>query len=66
MIKVITFIAFLYLLIEFLSRTEQVSDGTVRFKDIPRWVGIINEIFNPSAKSSVVEVEVKSIDDETD
>ena len=66
MIKFITFIAFLYLLIELLSRTEQGTDGRVRFKELPRWFGLINGIFNPSAKSSVVEVEVQSIDDDED
>ena len=66
MIKVVTFIAFLYLLIELVSRTEQASDGRVRFKDLPRWFGLINGIFNPSAKSSVVEVEVQTIDEEDD
>tara|TARA_B100000029_G_C17088800_1_gene783430 strand:- start:105 stop:308 length:204 start_codon:yes stop_codon:yes gene_type:complete len=64
MIKFITFIAFLYLLIELLSRTEQGMDGKVRIKDLPRWLRLINEVFNPAAKSSVVEVEVKSIDDD--
>ena len=66
MIKFITFIAFLYLLIELVSRTEQGSDGKVRFKDLPRWFGLINGIFNPSAKSSVVEVEVQTIDEDDD
>ena len=66
MIKFITFIAFLYLLVELLSRTEQGSDGKVRFKDVPRWFGLINGVFNPSAKSSVVEVEVKSIEEDDD
>ena len=66
MIKLVTFIAFLYLLIELLSRTEQGTDGKVRFKDLPRWFGLINGIFNPSAKSSVVEVEVHSIDENED
>ena len=66
MIKVVTFIAFLYLLIELVSRTEQGSDGKVRFKDLPRWFGLINGIFNPSAKSSVVEVEVQTIDEDDD
>ena len=66
MIKFITFIAFLYLLIELVSRTEQTSDGKVRFKDLPRWFRLINGIFNPSAKSSVVEVEVQTIDEDED
>ncbi len=66
MIKVVTYIAFLYLFIELVSRTEQVSDGKVRFKDLPRWFGLINGIFNPSAKSSVVEVEVQTIDEDDD
>ena len=39
-------------------------DGKVRIKDLPRWLRLINEVFNPAAKSSVVEVEVKSIDDD--
>ncbi len=66
MIKLAIFIAFLYLLIELFSRTEQGTDGKVRFKDLPRWFGLINGIFNPSAKSSVVEVEVHSIDENED
>ncbi len=66
MIKLFTFIAFLYLLVELVSRTEQAPDGKVSFKNIPKWFALINGIFNPSAKSSVVEVEVKTIDDESD
>ena len=64
MIKLFTFIAFMYLLVELLSRTEQGSDGKVTFKNIPRWFKLMNGIFNPSAKSSVVEVQVETIEDE--
>ncbi len=64
MIKLFTFIAFLYLLVELLSRTEQGSDGKVNFRNIPKWVLIVNGIFNPSAKSSVIEVDVQSISDD--
>ena len=64
MIKIIAFIASIYLLIEFLSRTEQGQDGKVRFNNVPQWVALINGIFSPSAKSTVVEVEVKTIVDE--
>ena len=64
MIKIISVIACIYLLIELLSRTEQSSDGKVRFNDVPRWVGLVYGLFNPSAKSTVVEVEVKEIEDE--
>ena len=64
MIKIIAFIASLYLLIELLSRTEQGPDGKVRFTDVPQWVALINGIFSPSAKSTVVEVEVKTIEDD--
>ena len=64
MIKIIAFIASAYLLIEFLSRTEQGADGKVRFNNVPQWVALINGIFSPSAKSTVVEVEVKTIVDE--
>ncbi len=64
MIKIIAFIASVYLLIEFLSRTEQGPDGKVHFKKVPQWVALINGIFRPSAKSTVVEVEVKAVDDE--
>ena len=64
MIKIIAFIASVYLLIEFLSRTEQGPDGKVRFNNVPQWVALINGIFSPSAKSTVVEVEVKTIEDD--
>ena len=64
MIKIIAFIASVYLLIEFLSRTKQGPDGKVHFKKVPQWVALINGIFRPSAKSTVVEVEVKAVDDE--
>ena len=64
MIKIVSVIACLYLLIEFLRRTEQGADGKIRFNDVPRWVGLVNGLFNPSAKSSVVEVEVQTIEDE--
>ena len=61
MIKLITFIAFLYLLIELLSRTEEGPDGKVRFQRLPRWLGLIKGIFITPAKSSVIEVEVKEV-----
>ena len=64
MLTIIGVIASIYLLIEFLSRTEQGVDGKIRFNNVPRWYGIVKEIFyTPSAKSSVVEVEVKTIED---
>ena len=65
MIKIIAFIASVYLLIEFLSRAEQGSDGKVHFNNVPQWVALINGIFRPSAKSTVVEVEVKTIENES-
>jgi len=64
MLKLITFIAFLYLLIELVSRTTQGADGKVRFEKVPPLFRLIKGIFYPPAKSSVIEVKVEEVSED--
>ena len=62
MIRLIIFIAFLYLLVELLSRTTQGADGKIRFERVPTIFVLNNGIFFPATMTSIIEVDVKEVD----